>query len=115
MMVVLNAKDGKILANVPLAGGSDGAVFNPATMEAFSTHGNGTLTVVKEKNPTEFEVEQNLQTMDGARTITLDTKTDHILTMSQERGPAPANPQPGGRGGRAPAIPGSFTIVMVGK
>ena len=117
-MVVLSAKDGKILASLPLAGGSDGAVFNPATMEAFSTHGNGTLTVVKEKSPAEFEVEQNLQTMDGARTITLDTKTNHILTMSQERGPAPANPQPGGRGGRggrAPAIPGSFTIVMVGK
>jgi DNA-binding beta-propeller fold protein YncE len=115
MMVVLSAKDGKILANLPLAGGSDGAAFNPATMEAFSTHGNGTLTVVKEKSPTEFEVEQNLQTMDGARTITLDTKTGHILTMSQERGPALATPPPGGRGGRAPAIPGSFTILTVGK
>jgi DNA-binding beta-propeller fold protein YncE len=115
MMVVLSATDGKILANLPLAGGSDGAAFNPETMEAFSTHGNGTLTVVKEKSPTEFEVEQNLKTMDGARTITLDTKTNHILTMSQERGPAPAAPAPGGRGGRAPAIPGSFTIVMVGK
>jgi DNA-binding beta-propeller fold protein YncE len=115
MMVVLSATDGRILANLPLVGGSDGAAFNPATMEAFSTHGNGTLTVVKEKSPTEFEVEQNLQTMDGARTITLDTKTSHILTMSQERGPAPAAPPPGGRGGRAPAIPGSFTIVMVGK
>jgi hypothetical protein len=115
MMVILSAKDGKILANLPLAGGSDGAVFNPATMEAFSTHGNGTLTVVKEKSPTSFEVEQNLQTMNGARTITLDTKTNHIFAMSQERGPAPAPPPGGGRGGQAPAIPGSFTIVMVGK
>ena len=115
MMVVLSATDGKILANLPLGGGSDGAVFNPDTGEAFSPRGNGTLTVVKEKSPTEFEVEQNLETMDGARTVRLDTKTGHILTMSQERGPAPANPQPGGRGGRGPAIPGSFTIVMVGK
>jgi len=32
----------------------------PRPMEAFSTHGNGTLTVVKERTPTEFEVEQNL-------------------------------------------------------
>jgi hypothetical protein len=55
-------------------------------MEAFSTHGNGTLTVVREKSPISFEVEQNLQTMSGARTITLDSKTNHILTMSQERG-----------------------------
>jgi DNA-binding beta-propeller fold protein YncE len=116
MMVVMNAADGKILTSLPLAGGSDGAVFNPATMEAFSTHGNGTLTVVKEKSPTTFEVEQNLNTMNGARTITLDTKTNHILTMSQERGAAPAAaPTPGGRAPQGRPVPGSFTIVMVGQ
>ena len=115
MMVILSATDGKILTSLPLAGGSDGAAFNPSTMEAFSTHGNGTLTVIKEKSPASFEVEQNLQTMNGARTITLDSKTNHILTMSQERGPAPAPPPAGGRGGQGPAIPGSFTIVVVGK
>src|SRR5207237_8550611 len=56
--VVLSARDASVLAKLPLAGGSDGAAFNPATMEAFSTQGNGTLTVVKEKSPTSFEVEQ---------------------------------------------------------
>ena len=115
MMVILSAVDGKIITSLPLAGGSDGAVFNPATMEAFSTHGNGTLTVVKEKSPTTFEVEQNLQTMNGARTCTLDTKTNRILTMSQERGPAPPPPPGGGRGGQGRAVPGSFTILMVGQ
>jgi len=115
MMVILSAEDGKIITTVPLAGGSDGAVFNPATMEVFSSHGNGTMTIVKEKNPTSFEVEQNLQTMPGARTLTLDRKTDLILTMSVERGPAPAPPPAGGRGGQAPAIPGSFTILVIGK
>ena len=121
MMVILSAKDGKILTSLPLAGGSDGAVFNPSTKEAFSTQGNGTLTVVKEKSPASFEVEQNLETMNGARTITFDRKTNHIFTMSQERGPAPPAPTapPGGaRGGRGPqgtVVPGSFTILMIGK
>ncbi|HXS94268.1 MAG TPA: hypothetical protein VN736_06655 [Candidatus Limnocylindrales bacterium] len=115
MMVILSAKDGKILANLPLAGGSDGAAFNPATMEAFSTHGNGTMTIVKETSPTSFEVEQNLKTMNGARTITLDRKTGHLFTMSQERGPAPAAPAGGGRGPQGTVVPGSFTILMVGK
>lgn len=123
-MVILNARNGKILDKLPIAGSSDGAVFNPATMEAFSTQGNGTLTIVKEQSPTRFVVEQNLNTMNGARTITLDHKTNHILTMSQEYQAAPPPPPDapapaaGGRGGRGPrrmAVPGSFTIVVVGK
>ena len=57
MMVILNAQDGMIIATLPLAGSSDGAVFNPKTMEAFSTHGNGTLTVIKENSPSSFVVE----------------------------------------------------------
>jgi DNA-binding beta-propeller fold protein YncE len=115
MMVVLSAKDGKILANLPLAGGSDGAVFNPATMEAFSTQGNGTMTIVKEKSPTSFEVEQNLQTMNGARTVTFDSKTGHLFAMAQERGPAPPAPAGGGRAPQGAPVTGSFTILMIGQ
>jgi DNA-binding beta-propeller fold protein YncE len=115
MMVILSAKDGKILTSLPLAGGSDGAAFNPETMEAFSTQGNGTMTIVKEKSPTSFEVEQNLQTMMGARTVTFDSKTGRLFTMSQERGPAPPPPPGGGRGGQGTPVPGSFTILMVGR
>ena len=122
MMVILSATDGKIITRLPLAGGSDGAVFNPATMEAFSTHGNGTMTIVHEKSPTSFEVEQNLQTMNGARTVTLDSKTGHLFAMSQEYAPpapptTPPTPPPAGArgGGRGTVIPGSFTILMIGK
>ena len=115
MMVILSTKDGKILTSLPLAGGSDGAVFNPSTMEAFSTHGNGTLTIIKENSPTSFEVEQNLETMNGARTVTFDSKTGHLFTMSQERGPAPPAPPGGGRWNQGTPVPGSFTILMIGK
>ncbi len=121
-MVILSAIDGKILTSLPLAGSSDGAVFNPATMEVFSSHGNGTMTIVKVKNPTTFEVEENLQTMPGAKCLTLDTKTNHILTDAAQYGPPPttANPpvggQPAGRGpGRGPMLPDSFSILVVGK
>ncbi|MEO7082665.1 MAG: hypothetical protein ABI442_02905 [Gemmatimonadaceae bacterium] len=114
-MVILSSEDGKIFTKLPLAGGSDGCAFNPATGEAFSSGGNGTLTVVKEKSATSFEVEENLETMNGARTLSLDTKTGRIYVMSVERGPAPPPPPGGGRGGFAPAIPGSFTVVVIGK
>jgi DNA-binding beta-propeller fold protein YncE len=117
MMVILSAKDGKILASLPLAGGSDGATFNPATMEAFSTQGDGTMSIVKEDSPRSFKVEQTLQTMNGARTIAFDSKTGHLFTMSQERGPVPpaAAPVEGRRAPQGIVVPGSFTILMIGK
>src|SRR6185295_14302576 len=114
VMVILSAKDGHIITKLPLAGPSDGAAFNPKTMEAFSSHSNGTLTVVKETSPTAFEVVQNLQTMNGARTMSLDPTTGNIYVMSVERGTAPPAGA-GGRGGQAPVILGSFTIVMIGR
>ncbi len=113
-MVVLSAKDGKILTTLPIGAGTDGAVFNPATMEAFSSQGDGTLTIVKETSPTEFVVEQTLTTMSRAKTLTLDTKTNRIYLIAAEFGAAPP-PEPGQRYARAPMVPGSFTILVVGK
>jgi hypothetical protein len=60
------------------------------TMEAFSSQGDGTLTVIKEKDSLTFEVEQNVKTMPSAKTMTIDTKTNHILLIGAEFGPPPA-------------------------
>jgi len=113
-MVILNAGDGKILETLPIGGGTDGAVFNPKTMEAFSSQGDGTLTIVKENSPTSFVVEQTLQTMPRAKTLTLDSKTNRIYLIAAEFTPAP-QPPPGGRPGRGQMVPDSFSILVVGK
>jgi hypothetical protein len=117
VMVILNADDGNIITTLPLAGATDGAVFNPATMEAFSTHGEGTMTVVKENSPTSFEVEQDLTTMPSAKTLTLDTKTNHIYSIAAIFDPPPAGTPPlsNGRVARGPMEPGSFSILVMGK
>jgi hypothetical protein len=66
-------------------------------------------------------VEQNLKTMTRAKTLTLDSKTNHVLLIAAESAPPPAPPAgapppAGGRGGRGGAmVPGSFTILVVGK
>jgi uncharacterized protein YjiK len=121
VMVILGATDGKIVTTLPIGQGTDGAVFNAKTMEAFSSQGDGTLTIVKENSPSSFAVEQNLQTMRGAKTLTLDGKTGHLLLIAAETA-APAAPPAGtpapaeGRGrGRGMMVPGSFTILVVGK
>ena len=113
-MVMLKASDGTILTTLPIGAGTDGAGFNPKTMEAFSSQGDGTLTIIKEKSPTSFEVEQNLKTMPGAKTMTLDTKTGHVLLIAAEFGPPAAPATPGGRPGRGPMVPDSFSIIVAG-
>ena len=121
--VILNAEDGKILTTLPIGNGVDAGEFNPATMEAFSSQRDGTLTVIKENSPTSFEVEQTVQTKPGAKTSTLDSKTNRIYLITAEQAPPaadqaggqrPAGEQGrGGRGGRT--VPGSFSILVVGK
>ena len=120
VMVMLNADTGKVLSTLPLGGSSDGAVFNPETLEAFSSsgQGDGTLTIIKEKSPTTFEVEQNLKTMSGAKTLTLDSKTNHVLLIGAQyvAAASPATPPPaGGRGPARTMVPDSFSILVVGK
>src|SRR5580704_15578516 len=116
VMVILNADDGNIITTLPLSGVTDGTVFNPATMEAFSSHAEGTLTVIKENSPTSFAVEQNLTTMPSAKTLTLDGKTDRILLIAAMFDPPPPGTPPlsNGRIARGPMVAGSFSILMVG-
>lgn len=114
-MVILNADSGSILTSLPIGTGVDGAGFNPQTMEAFSSQGDGTLTIIKENSPTTFVVEQTLQTMPGARTMTIDQKTNRVLLITAEFGPPPNPPPPGGRAGRGPMVADSFTIIAVGR
>ena len=137
--VVLSADDGKIIATLPIGRGTDGGGFNPSTMEAFSSQGDGTLTIIKENSPTTFEVEQTVQTKPRAKTCTLDTKSNHIVLITTEPSPitsgtpapatsatspqtAAATPptgadQPGGgrRGGRAGGGPALLDIIVVGR
>jgi len=126
-VIILSAADGHIITTLPIGVGCDGATFNPATMESFSSQGDGTLTVIKENSPTSFVVEQTVKTPTRAKTITLDPKTGHLYLMTAEYGApaappappaggaAPAQGGPGGFRGRAPMVPGSFSIVVVGK
>lgn len=117
VVIIVNAKNGNIITTLPTGTGVDTVAFNPATMEAISAEGAGSMTFIKENSPTNFVVEQTLQTMVGAKTLALDTKTNHVLTMTAEFGPPAANAQPGpaGRPARGPMVPGSFSILMVGK
>jgi len=109
VMAILSSENGNVITTLPIGKGVDGAGFNAKTMEAFSSQGDGTLTVIKEKSPSNFEVEQSLGTKAGARTMTIDTKTGRVFSITGEFAPA----KPGERRGQM--VPDSFSIVVIGK
>jgi YVTN family beta-propeller protein len=114
LMVVLNADTGKVVTTLPIGAGTDAAGFDPETGLAFSSNGDGTLTVVHEDAPDKFSVVENVPTQVRARTMTLDPKTHQVYTVTAEFGPAPPataqQPRP-----RPPMVPGTFTLIMLGR
>jgi YVTN family beta-propeller protein len=114
LMVVLNTDNGKVVTTLPIGSGTDAAAFDPDTGFAFSSNGEGTLTVVHEDSPDKFTVAESVPTQRGARTMTLDQKTHRLFSVSTEYGPTPAptteRPRP-----RPPMLPGTFTLLVLEK
>jgi YVTN family beta-propeller protein len=84
LMVVIDADNGKQIAALPIGAHSDGAAFDPHTRRAFSSNGDGTLTVIAEKTPNSFVSLGTVPTMLGARTITLDPKTGRLYLVAAD-------------------------------
>jgi YVTN family beta-propeller protein len=82
LMAIVDADSGKLLATLPIGEGVDGVGFDPGPNLAFSTNGEGSVTVVKEESPERFRILENVPTVAGARTITLDPKTHQIYTVA---------------------------------
>jgi WD40 repeat protein len=112
LMVVVDATDGHVVANLPIGDGCDGVKFDPELKRAVSSNGEGTMTVVQELNKDSFKVLETIATMAGARTLALDTKSHHIYSPTAEFNPAPAataaEPRP-----RRTAKPDSFFIMDI--
>jgi DNA-binding beta-propeller fold protein YncE len=108
VMVVLNADSGKVVTTLPIGQGVDAAVFDPETGQAFASCGDGTVTVVHQGGPDDYQVEGTIQTQRGSRTMALDPKT-HKLFLSS------AKFKQAGGGGRPGIEPGSFAVLVFGK
>lgn len=114
LMLVLDSETGKVITQLPIGKGTDGAAFDPKTNRAFSSNGDGTLTVVQAGPGSSFRVLENTVTEPGARTLTIDPKTGHLFTVTARFGPAPApttenpNPRPG-------ILPDTFVLLEIGQ
>jgi DNA-binding beta-propeller fold protein YncE len=113
-MVVTDSADGRQVARVAIGKGPDGAAFDPQRGLAFSSNGEGTLTVVHEDDPEHFSVVENVPTQRSARTLALDATTGRLFLSAAGFGPAPAATAEQARP-RPPMLADSFVILVVGR
>jgi hypothetical protein len=112
LMAVMDAGTGELISTLPIGDGPDAAAFDPETRLAFSSNGDGTLTVIAEHGAG-YAVVQNLRTEVGARTMTLDMKNHGIYLSTAKLGPPPAptpeNPNPPKH---PTAVAGTFHLIV---
>jgi YVTN family beta-propeller protein len=112
-MFITDAVSGGNLGVAAIGDGPDGAGFSLRFNLAFSSNGEGTLSVIDASKPG-FPTVETLPTQKSARTMTYDKLSDRIYTVAAEFGPRPAptaeNPRPA-----APLVPGSFVVLVIGR
>jgi hypothetical protein len=102
-LIVMDANDGKVIADLPIGAGVDATKFDG---DAFASCGDGTLTVVHETSLGKFEVAQTVQTPRGARTMGLDEATHTVYLPTAELAPAQGQSRPRPK-------PDTFMVVVV--
>jgi len=113
LMLMMDSTNGKVVASVPIGSGVDANAFDDKLQLAFSSNGEGTVTIAHEDSPTKLTVVQTLKTQPSARTMALDPKTHRIYLAAATFGPAPAQAA-GAPRRRPPIVPGSFKVLVYG-
>jgi DNA-binding beta-propeller fold protein YncE len=100
LMAVIDAKTLKVIATLPIGKGVDACGFDPGTKLAFSSNGEGTLTVIHEISPKKYKVIDNITTEKGLRTMALDPTNHNIYLIGLLEGQSNAK---------------SFGVLILGK
>jgi YVTN family beta-propeller protein len=114
LMIVVDADNGNVITSLPIGDRVDGCAFDPGAGLAFSSNGEGTMTVVREESPSKFSVLDTVKTQVSGRTITVDPVTHTVYIPTAEFGPAPA-PTPEHPRPRPTILPNTFYILKIQK
>jgi YVTN family beta-propeller protein len=109
LLVVVNADDGKIVAQLPIGDGCDGTGFDDGLQYVYASCGEGVLTIIKEASADQYSVVDNVQTKKSARTCAVDEHNHQVFLSAAELEPNPP------AGTRPKMLPGTFQVLVVGK
>lgn len=103
-MVVIDSRAGRVVATLPIGGGSDAVAWDPVRRRVFSSNGgDGTITVVQQETPDRYRELDPIRTKAGGRTMAVDSLTGRLFVAAG----APATATPPRR-----IVPGSLSLMM---
>jgi len=113
LMLMLDSKSGQVVGSVPIGTGVDANAFDNQSQLAFSSNGEGTVTIAREVTPGKLVVVQTLHTQASARTMALDPQTHRICLSAATLQPNQANTPATGH--RRATVPGTFKVLVYGQ
>jgi hypothetical protein len=114
VMTVVDGATGRIVTTQPIGKGVDATEFDPDRKLVYFSTGEGAMSVFRQETPDKYILVENVKTQTGARTMAIDRKTGRAFLSVAEFGPRP-DPTPGNPPPRAPMIPGTFAVLVIGK
>ena len=113
IMAILDTKTGSV-STLPIGANVDGNGFDAGSGLAFSSNGDGTLTIAREVSPDSFEIVDTVSTQQGSRTMAIDPKTHAIYLPGAQFEQSKESAQIGAKQ-RPVMVKDSFEILVIGK
>jgi DNA-binding beta-propeller fold protein YncE len=110
VMAVMDTATGKVIATLPIGARVDAVAFDPEHQLVFCSNGEGTVSVIHQRSPAEYESLGDIQTLPGAKTMALDPKSKKLFLSTSEMESVPASD---GKKARTRAKPGTFMVLVV--
>jgi YVTN family beta-propeller protein len=106
VLAVMDATNGKVIATLPIGERVDAVAFDRDNKLIFASNGDGTVSVIREKSPDEYESVGDIETQKSAKTMAFDPKSKRLFLSAAEMVATSG-------GGRPKSKPGSFTVLVV--
>src|SRR5262249_33657414 len=111
MAKIVDADSGKEVASIPIGGGPDAVMVDPARgLACIPCAANGVLEIISVADPKHVALVQQVATQTGTRTGAVDPSTGRVYMMASKHDDSAP---PGGLHG-GPQLAGSFQVLVVG-
>lgn len=110
VLAVMDATNGQVITTLPIGERVDAVAFDADNKLIFASNGDGTVSVIRQKNANEYEPSGDIPTQRSAKTMAFDPKSKRLFLSAAEMQPAPAA---NGQRSRMKPKPGTFTVLVV--